>query len=224
MDKLAVATPTKEAHEALFKLLKAKGYKWISGRDLESKPTKWDDYESNTVIFINRDNKKVTYSSVAEAKRHDTDLITAGHLEDYVMVVRVNPEDVVNFTEANPSLRWSSGKSLTDGIELADRILIVCKDNIVYWDDSPVSEALAIDYVPIELPSNATTPEHYALPDGTDVLDHLEGMFTPEMLAGFLVGNIYKYVTRYSKKNGVEDLEKARVYIDRLINVTSQGD
>lgn len=34
---------------------------------------------------------------------------------------------------------------------------------------------------------------------------------------GFLAGNIIKYVCRYSKKNGKEDLLKARHYIDLLI-------
>lgn len=33
----------------------------------------------------------------------------------------------------------------------------------------------------------------------------------------FLEGNIIKYVTRYRLKNGVEDLEKARVYLNWLI-------
>lgn len=35
---------------------------------------------------------------------------------------------------------------------------------------------------------------------------------------GFLEGNIIKYVTRWKKKNGIEDLRKARNYIDLLIS------
>lgn len=34
---------------------------------------------------------------------------------------------------------------------------------------------------------------------------------------GYIVGNIIKYVCRYKFKNGVEDLRKARHYIDMLI-------
>lgn len=34
---------------------------------------------------------------------------------------------------------------------------------------------------------------------------------------GFLEGNIIKYVCRHAKKNGRQDLEKARHYIDLLI-------
>ncbi|KKM17553.1 hypothetical protein LCGC14_1674640 [marine sediment metagenome] len=33
----------------------------------------------------------------------------------------------------------------------------------------------------------------------------------------FACGNIVKYVTRYPHKNGVEDLRKAKVYLDWLI-------
>lgn len=33
----------------------------------------------------------------------------------------------------------------------------------------------------------------------------------------FLRGNIIKYIMRYDAKNGVEDLKKARVYLDKLI-------
>ena len=33
----------------------------------------------------------------------------------------------------------------------------------------------------------------------------------------FLEGNIIKYVTRYKYKNGIEDLKKAKQYIERLI-------
>lgn len=34
---------------------------------------------------------------------------------------------------------------------------------------------------------------------------------------GFCEGNVIKYVSRWRKKNGIEDLKKARHYIDILI-------
>lgn len=34
----------------------------------------------------------------------------------------------------------------------------------------------------------------------------------------FLEGNILKYLWRYKEKNGIEDLKKARVYLDKLIS------
>lgn len=38
---------------------------------------------------------------------------------------------------------------------------------------------------------------------------------------GYLEGNIVKYVTRYKHKNGVEDLKKARHYLDKLIEINT---
>ena len=37
---------------------------------------------------------------------------------------------------------------------------------------------------------------------------------------GYLEGNIFKYVSRYKEKGGVEDLIKAEHYLDKLIEVT----
>ena len=34
---------------------------------------------------------------------------------------------------------------------------------------------------------------------------------------GFLEGNVIKYVCRHARKNGLQDLQKARHYIDLLI-------
>lgn len=38
----------------------------------------------------------------------------------------------------------------------------------------------------------------------------------------FLVGNVIKYVCRYDAKNGLEDLKKARRYLDELIARTEK--
>jgi hypothetical protein len=36
---------------------------------------------------------------------------------------------------------------------------------------------------------------------------------------GYFSGNVIKYVARHKKKNGVEDLKKARHYLDKLISI-----
>ena len=52
-------------------------------------------------------------------------------------------------------------------------------------------------------------PDHYKQRD-IECIDVVEDM-------PYLEGNIIKYVWRYEGKNGVEDLEKARWYLNRLI-------
>ena len=39
---------------------------------------------------------------------------------------------------------------------------------------------------------------------------------------GYLDGNAVKYLSRWRHKNGVEDLRKARHYIDKLIELETQ--
>lgn len=55
-----------------------------------------------------------------------------------------------------------------------------------------------------------THPGHYN--NGIEVWD-----YTDSWKMDFLEGNIIKYVTRYKYKNGIEDLKKAKQYIERLI-------
>jgi len=40
---------------------------------------------------------------------------------------------------------------------------------------------------------------------------------------GYLEGNIVKYISRYKKKNGLEDLYKAQQYLDKLIEITNDS-
>lgn len=63
---------------------------------------------------------------------------------------------------------------------------------------------------------SATEPSHYK-ELAIDPLEYMSVNFTNEAYMGFLEGNILKYVTRYKMKNGVEDLKKARYYLDLLI-------
>ena len=44
-----------------------------------------------------------------------------------------------------------------------------------------------------------------------------QGLLTKSEYVGFIKGNIFKYVTRYQNKNGVEDLQKAKTYLEELI-------
>lgn len=40
----------------------------------------------------------------------------------------------------------------------------------------------------------------------------------------FCQGNVIKYVMRYNQKNGIEDLKKAKVYIDYMIQELETGE
>ena len=53
-----------------------------------------------------------------------------------------------------------------------------------------------------------------------DVIEELSKQNDLQGAEGFLYGNIIKYLWRYKHKNGIEDLQKARWYLDRLISNT----
>lgn len=65
---------------------------------------------------------------------------------------------------------------------------------------------------------NVNHPQHYMSKRGIETIDVIEA-FTEDCdgFEAYLIGNITKYISRWKKKNGVEDLEKARWYLDRLI-------
>lgn len=59
-------------------------------------------------------------------------------------------------------------------------------------------------------------PGHYRQ-GGVECIEAIEASMSREEFQGYLKGNIQKYVWRYRYKNGRQDLEKARWYLDRLI-------
>jgi len=61
------------------------------------------------------------------------------------------------------------------------------------------------------LMSNNISPSYYQK-GSVEVTDYIT---SNEM--SFIEGNIIKYVTRYKDKSGIQDLRKARWYLDKLI-------
>ena len=58
-------------------------------------------------------------------------------------------------------------------------------------------------------------PSHYNQ-GKVETIDILKDCLTEEEFIGFLKGNVLKYLHRYKYKNGLEDLNKASWYLDRL--------
>lgn len=72
-----------------------------------------------------------------------------------------------------------------------------------------------MDMMPCDMVNH---PSHYQTNSGLEVIDIINA--ATEDLVGIeavCVGNTIKYLCRWKKKNGLEDLKKARWYLDRLI-------
>lgn len=73
--------------------------------------------------------------------------------------------------------------------------------------------------------NNITSPSHYVTDKGFEVFDVQEA-FIQELkgMAASYWCNVVKYILRFQRKNGVEDLKKARYYLDKLISEESDND
>lgn len=49
--------------------------------------------------------------------------------------------------------------------------------------------------------------------------DAMQSWMSAEQFEGYLRGNVIKYIARYPDKNGLEDILKARHYLETLINL-----
>jgi hypothetical protein len=76
--------------------------------------------------------------------------------------------------------------------------------------------AYVLEPVPVDALKTQVGGDHYKdLP-----IQPVEYIHANEI--GYFEGNVIKYVSRWRKKNGIADLEKARHYIDLLIELESK--
>jgi hypothetical protein len=65
----------------------------------------------------------------------------------------------------------------------------------------------------IEVPEEVENPQRY---NKRGKLECWDVIIDQKM--NFLEGSVLKYLWRYKEKNGIHDLEKAKVYIDKIIS------
>ena len=65
-------------------------------------------------------------------------------------------------------------------------------------------------------------PPHYNK-GNIECIDAIEAMLTHEEYVGYLRGNSLKYRWRFRYKNGIQDLEKAEWYENRLMEVLNNN-
>lgn len=67
-------------------------------------------------------------------------------------------------------------------------------------------------------PDLVNHPPHYQTKNGLETIDVIEA-FTDglEGIEAVCTANVIKYICRWKKKNGLQDLEKCRWYLDKLI-------
>lgn len=62
---------------------------------------------------------------------------------------------------------------------------------------------------------NINSPKHYQLPGlNIEAIDVIKAVLGDDKFEGYCRGNVIKYILRADAKNGVEDLKKAKVYLN----------
>ena len=74
---------------------------------------------------------------------------------------------------------------------------------------------------PMPEPDPVNSPAHYRVAE-IEAIDYISGQLGSGV-KNYLEGNILKYMHRWRYKNGVEDLRKAKWYLDKLIFEEVQG-
>lgn len=65
-------------------------------------------------------------------------------------------------------------------------------------------------------------PSHYM--GKIEVIDYIDDKLSEQQFEGYLLGNVIKYLSRYQKKNGLEDLKKGQWYLNKLIAVKENNE
>lgn len=67
-----------------------------------------------------------------------------------------------------------------------------------------------------EKQQDAINPDHYKI-GGIEMFQILRAKLSPEGFKGYLAGCVFKYMARYEHKGGLQDLNKAKRYLEELI-------
>ena len=95
-------------------------------------------------------------------------------------------------------------------------------DNDVEKITKEIADNVVFELGKIESEDNIISPNHYASDKGFEVFDVQEA-FIHELkgMSASYWCNVVKYILRFQKKNGVEDLKKAKYYLEKLIEEES---
>ena len=59
-------------------------------------------------------------------------------------------------------------------------------------------------------------PSHYTFGE-IEVINYIRDKLSPAGFTDYCIGNVFKYVSRWRHKGGIEDLNKAKVYLEWAI-------
>ena len=71
---------------------------------------------------------------------------------------------------------------------------------------------------------NVNHPKHYEGSTSLECIQCMEVAFGKQAVSNFCLCNAFKYLWRYKNKNGVEDVNKARWYLDHVLSYMERNE
>lgn len=90
------------------------------------------------------------------------------------------------------------------------------------FDEAAEAANKAIESINSINDSDKINPSHYKR-NGVEAIDIIK-LFLGDRVIDYCFGNILKYSFRYREKNGLEDLKKAKWYLDYIIKFYEEND
>jgi len=91
-------------------------------------------------------------------------------------------------------------------------------ERIAAWRDDAVEARICCEHADTDSVPVNVRPSYYDGKTGMQPFDVID-----EFGLDFYEGNCVKYLVRWRKKNGLEDLRKARAYLNRIIDRAEQA-
>ena len=131
--------------------------------------------------------------------------------------------NTVTFDIGDPVMSYDGRKGIVEAINLIEGFPITVRYSMreqvsykfgdVKHDDDPMGKEDVKQSLRTE--SDPVNPLHYKQ-GGIECVEAIKAA-TGDGFVGYVWGNVLKYLWRWPKKGGVDDLKKARWYLDRLI-------
>ncbi|EAC4922921.1 TPA: DUF3310 domain-containing protein [Listeria monocytogenes] len=197
--------------------------KWKFNQGIYIEPTSFD-----VIIPLNKEDKQMELYHVETQEDYDA-LMVELEKEGYTWLHNMVPTKFnawTSFLEDTIIKKTENGK-----LKYADRNYYLCNE-----PDTPIEKYKAkktettdpvekfqtawkgliksrlIEFT--DTSDNINNPSHYTA-GGIETLDYIKAKVSD--YPSYAVGNIFKYVSRYEHKNGIEDLKKAQFYLNDLI-------
>ena len=112
----------------------------------------------------------------------------------------------------------------SDDISTEDCYWFLVNEGLISKPEQPEINFAKVERNDEVEPTNDTVqhPSHYTQ-GGIECIEAIRASMTADGFCDYCKGNILKYIWRWRSKGGVEDLRKARVYLDWLIKSAEEG-